>query len=267
MQIPFVHFCRGILAQIPGSRRQEMLRSSLCASLRRVRCFSSATSTNAADDRVTKILLRHFLFHIHPDFFAKHKTEQAINSQNYAKLQDVHAKLVAGFDGPTAAGGVRTLVFYVKPTERDPVPRRVKVFIGSLRSLEESVVDILDTAGATLPSDVRDAVTDRHAASASGGGGGGGAKSEAFVMSGAGCTPAQAVAFLDTLVDRRDLMAWRQDRAKGLTALLEVVKGTLGVDAVDIRYSWSAQNNATLLDALLALATPPQVRIIGIFLS
>jgi len=232
-----------------------MLRSSL----RRVRCFSSATKTD--DDRLTKILLRHFLFQIHPDFFAKHKTEQAINSQNYAKLQDVHAKLVAGFEGPTAAGGVRTLVFYVKPTERDPVPRRVKVFIGSLRSLEESVVDILDTAGATLPSDVRNAVTDRHAASASSGGG---AKSEAFVMSGAGCTPAQAEAFLDTLVDRRDLMAWRQDRAKGLTALLEVVKGTLGVDAVDIRYSWSAQNNATLLDALLALATPPQVRIHGI---
>ena len=206
------------------------------------------------NDRVTKILLRHFLFQTHPDFFVKHKTEQDVNTQNFAILQDVHAKLAAGIDDP-AIRGVRTLVFFVKPTERDPSPRRVKVFIGSLRSLEESMVDILDTAGAALPPDVRASLADRHTADTNRSSGG----SEAFVMSGASCTPAQVAQFLDTLVDRRDLMAWRQERALGLTAVLEVVKATLGVEAVDIRYSWSAQNNVTMLDALLSLARPPQV--------
>ena len=65
--------------------------------------------------------------------------------------------------------------------------------------------------------------------------------------------------FLDTLIDRKDLMAWRADRARSLVRSLAIVQSTFGVEAIDMRYSWSAQNNAVLLASLLRLVAPPQV--------
>ena len=106
--------------------------------------FSSSTH-----DSVSKILLRHFLFQIHPDYFVQHKTEQSVNTQNYGSLQDVHAMLLRG---EAHSPGVRTLVFYTKPTDFDPLPRRVKVFIGSLQRLEESMASFTTYPNSTLTS-------------------------------------------------------------------------------------------------------------------
>ena len=116
-------------------RGKTILNSAIQAFSRRWK--SSSSSSSSTHDSVSKILLRHFLFQIHPDYFVQHKTEQSVNTQNYGSLQDVHAMLLRG-EAPSP--GVRTFVFYTKPTDFDPLPRRVKVFIGSLQRLEESMV-------------------------------------------------------------------------------------------------------------------------------
>ena len=223
------------------------------------RCQFS-TSTH---DATAKILMRHFLFQIHPDYFQQHKVEQEVNSRNYALLQEVHSKLIQQQHQRQqyrpVESGVRTLVFYVKPTDQEPIPRRVKVFLASLRSLEESMVDILDTAGSSLPPDVKASIVERHAQMGDGHSTPRGMGGDAAFLSGSSCTPHQVVQFLDTLIDRKDLMNWRQDRARSLTRLLDIVRTTLGVEGIDIRYSWSAQNNTILLESLLRLVAPVEV--------
>ena len=218
------------------------------------RCQLSTTT----NDVTSKILMRHFLFQVHPDYFQQHKPEQEVNTRNYALLQDVHTNLLRQ-QQHNVGSGVRTLLFYVKPTDHEPIPRRVKVFIASLRSLEESMVDILDTAGSTLPPDVKATIIERHAKMTGDGSSTGRMGSDAAFLSGSSCTPQQVVHFLDTLIDRKELMNWRQDRARSLGRLLEIVQNTLGVEGIDIRYSWSAQNNTILLESLLRMVVPPEV--------
>ena len=119
-------------------RRKSIQNSAIPAFSRRRQSTSTSSSSSSTHDSVSKILLRHFLFQIHPDYFVNNKTEQSVNTQNYGSLQEVHAMLLRG-EQPSP--GVRTLVFYTKPTDFDPLPRRVKVFIGSLQRLEESMVN------------------------------------------------------------------------------------------------------------------------------
>lgn len=120
--------------------------------------------STAANDATSKILMRHFLFQVHPDYFQQHKPQQAVNTRNYTLLQDAHTKLLQQqHRRRNVGGGAHTLLFYIKPTDQEPTPRRVEVFVASLRSLEESMVDILDTAGSSLPPDIKTAITERHA--------------------------------------------------------------------------------------------------------
>jgi hypothetical protein len=114
----------------------------------RVRVISKHFSTNgyqSKENKVTKNLLRQFLIQIHPDFFVQFKNEQEINNRNYGNLQEICGSY-DNYQGDIKQKA-RTLVFYLKPTDVDPTPRRVKISIGSLYKIEISIVEILETLG------------------------------------------------------------------------------------------------------------------------
>jgi len=66
-------------------------------------------------------------------------------------------------------------------------------------------------------------------------------------------SPAEIGKFLDSLSDRKDLMAWRRQRQEKLQRLIGVVQSLLKCDEIELRYSWSAQSNAILFGQLLSL--------------
>ena len=57
--------------------------------------------------------------------------------------------------------------------------------------------------------------------------------------------------FLGALLDRRELMSWRYERQQALKKIVDSCRDLLGVDEVEIRYSWSAQNHAKMFSMLL----------------
>ena len=59
--------------------------------------------------------------------------------------------------------------------------------------------------------------------------------------------------FLDSLLERRELLQWRERRKTALLGIIDVVKSTLGVEKIEMRYTWSAQNNAFMFTNLLKL--------------
>jgi hypothetical protein len=197
------------------------------------RVISRHFSTNdyqSKENKVTKSLLRQFLIQIHPDFFVQFKSEQEINNRNYGNLQEICGSY-DNYQGDIKQKA-RTLVFYLKPTDVDPTPRRVKISIGSLYKIEISIVEILETLG--IETSYSRATDDKGA-------------HPSYVS----ISNVELELFLDSLTDRKELMAWRLERSERLDRLRDVVKSMLGVEAVEFRYSWSAENNTILLLSLL----------------
>jgi hypothetical protein len=56
-------------------------------------------------------------------------------------------------------------------------------------------------------------------------------------------------------------MAWRQERSRALERLQDIVKHTLGVDHIELRYSWSAQNNTVMFLSLMKFIEPLYVQL------
>ena len=93
------------------------------------------------------IILKKFIFHIHPDFFQHHKSEQSINAENL-KILMAKSDADSGRTTPIQAN-TRSLTFYIKPSESEDSPRRVKV---TLSRIVESMREVLETIGVELPA-------------------------------------------------------------------------------------------------------------------
>jgi hypothetical protein len=93
-----------------------------------------------------KVLLKKFLFQVHPDYFHNLKNIQEINSTNLSVLMNliddyIHQTFKTKVDA-------RTLTFYLKPNKEQITPKKVKI---SLLQLADSISEVLDTVGAEVP--------------------------------------------------------------------------------------------------------------------
>ena len=59
--------------------------------------------------------------------------------------------------------------------------------------------------------------------------------------------------FLESLLDRKELIKWKFEKKQQFIRILNEVKHKLGVKDIEIRYSWSAENNSILFLSLLKL--------------
>ena len=198
-----------------------------------------------------KVLIKKFIFHVHPDYFHNHKKLQYINEANLKVLNSLNDNLLIAVYGKQNEYGKdndrnlpRSLTFYLKPNQfavGQPSsvlnPRKVTV---SLQRLEESLREILDTLGVS--------VADRSAASYSSG------REDLAYSHCISASPGQILAFLDSLTDRRSLIQWRQDRKKMLHECIQRILHHTGACGVEFRTSWSAQNNMVLLSSILQMA-------------
>ena len=115
----------------------------------RIKCFAHfnhfkvRSVSSSIESEYKKSILRKFLFYVHPDFFSNHKTEQLIN-ENDLKILNQTIEIGHNANSPDT----RSLIFYIKPSEVTPFPRRVKVII---TKIFESLREILETIGIDLP--------------------------------------------------------------------------------------------------------------------
>jgi len=193
--------------------------------------------STVSDRRVAyrKALMKKLLFQIHPDFFHNFKQQQAINTTNLTVLEDL-------VQGGIPDSGTKSLIFFVKPMDGE-LPRRVKV---SVRQMERSVVEILQTIGVALPPGAEGFTDD---AFATGGG--------AAVLA----SPQQILDYLEGMHERRELVAWREDRTRALRLHEQRLLAETGALAVTYRNSLSAQNNSVVLARLLSLVLEHRVRL------
>lgn len=145
-----------------------------------------------------KAVMKKFVFQVHPDYFENHKAMQRINAANLSILHNL-------IDGsiPVDTGVARGLVFYIKPLADDVVPKRVKV---SVHRLEKSIVEILETIGVDVPPATES--TNRRSA---------GKHSSTILAS-----PKQTLEYLDSMQERKDLVAWREEHTRVLRRKEEV---------------------------------------------
>mmetsp|Transcript_20188 Transcript_20188/g.28944 ORF Transcript_20188/g.28944 Transcript_20188/m.28944 type:complete len:471 (+) Transcript_20188:3036-4448(+) len=178
-------------------------------------------------------LLKKFIFQIHPDFFQNHRKLQVINETNLKLLNSLNDSTQENY---LSGSMPRSLSFYVKPDSfigQAVTPRKVSLYISRL---EESLTEILETLGVQLPENIH-----RN-------------NQQNNVISSGQCvsaSPKQIEWFLETLVDRRSLMMWREDRIKYLNECINTLKETTGVSSVEFRNSWSAQNNTIFITSIL----------------
>jgi hypothetical protein len=115
----------------------------------RIRGFSSSDS-NASNFTVKEYqeyvrqLMKKFMFQVHPDYFLNFKVVQEVNNKNLRLLQS----LVEVREGSAASPDTRSLIFYLKPDETFPEPKKVKV---STNRIIDSITEILETIGVELP--------------------------------------------------------------------------------------------------------------------
>lgn len=177
-----------------------------------------------------KTILKKFLFHVHPDFFHSHKQEQLCNETNVKALLalDIFNDHNNRNDHST---NTRTLTFYIKGSSvTDNKPRRIKI---SVHRVEDSMREVLETLNVELPP--------RPEGSQS--------SSSSYISS----NPIDVSAFLDTLIDRKEIIIWRQQRMKSFEIVKDELKIVLGVESIDLRLSYSAENNAIMMKSLLRL--------------
>lgn len=164
-----------------------------------------------------KLLFKKFVFQIHPDFFAKYKKYQEINSKNliYLKLI-IDSKLSKTNNIDNIAvqneellkfnnGDTKNLIFFIKSLDLNDEPKRVKL---SIQYMEKSMIEILETIGIDLPSREEG----YHSYSSS--------SEEYNTMMLA--TPQQVIDYLLTMNERKDLITWREERLKKLQVEEEV---------------------------------------------
>lgn len=203
-----------------------------------------------------KALFKKFLFQTHPDFFASQEAQQSINSANLRYLQSI-------IDEPRSDQSInirkstRTLTFYLKADESLNESRKVRV---SLHRLLPSMSEILETVGATLPPKPPGYTEDsaqRYYNSDDGVGNRGvqsnvyGTRYEQYEKTWLSTEARQAIDFLESLQDRRELLKIKHELFMNYKAIeAEVVQHT-GLSGVEYRNSWSMQNNALLLQQLL----------------
>ena len=196
---------------------------------------TSTNTTTSADSTRLRVLLKKFLFHVHPDFFHSHKQEQVCNEANVKALLALDVFNTTNSSHGSSTGipdqsNTRTLTFYIKASSvGDNKPRRIKI---SIHRIEESIREVLETLGVDdLPPRPE------------------GSHSSSYVSS----NPIEVSAFLDTLIDRKEIMTWRQQRMISFLRMKEMLQEVLGVDSIHLHLSWSAQNNAYLMSSLLRL--------------
>lgn len=190
-------------------------------------------------------LIKKLMFVVHPDFFENYKTMQLVNSQNLRFLQSVSQ---SGGQPIALPADAKTLVFYIKPDVDEP--RKVKV---SLQRLHESIAEILDAQGVQLPVKP----SDLHTSSAF-------AASYPRRESNIESMRLALLQFLDSLVDRRELIAWKQQRIEQLHGVTLRLLQLTGLKAVDFENCWSAANNCLLLQRLIhALEAPADRLLVG----
>ena len=212
-----------------------------CCSLNNIRLLSYNNNKSTNDDDSNgrlRVLLKKFLLHVHPDFFQQHKQEQLCNETNIKTLLALDVFNNSNnkndssmpFRSDQTTTNTRTLIFYIKASSVTENPRRIKI---SIHRVEESIREVLETLGV-------DDLPPRPESSSS---------SSSYISS----NPIEVSAFLDTLIDRKELMIWRQQRMLSFLKMNDTLKEVLGVNHIDMRLSWSAQNNAYLMMHLLRL--------------
>jgi len=140
-----------------------------------------------------KLLLKKFMFQVHPDFFNNYKSFQTINATNLGALQSI-----IDTNGLSSANkDMKSLTFYVKPASDDSAPMRVKL---SLNRIEKSIIEILETIGVDIPP-IPESVHNKQKLTYS-----------TTVLA----SPEQVAEFLDSMHARKDLVQWREERMKVL---------------------------------------------------
>lgn len=138
--------------------------------------------------------------------------EQTVNSKNISILTETGSL-------KHSESNARTLIFYIKPFDRESRPRRVKV---ALNRVISSIREILETLGVDLPARPE------------------GSRHQAYVSS----NPSEVKTFLDSLIDRKELMTWRFERMQNFVRVRDILQHTLGVEGIDIRYGYNTNHPA-----------------------
>ncbi len=227
------------------------------------RSYSSNSQGGGSAAFITYVQLLHKRFkkYVHPDFFTATPKLREVNAANLLGLQTaVDALSTAGEDQSdhghesssnsgsssrrkSGRNAPRSLVFYIKAgaLQEQPAPRKVKV---SLKRLTQSLREILEDYESELPPEQKSYDDARDGRAAQG--------SSAFRASRA-IDLRDLLAFLDDLTERRELLAWREARKEHMRLLSDELQAALGVESIDLRYSWSAQSNAKMFSSLLTL--------------
>lgn len=159
-----------------------------------------------------RLLVKKFIFQVHPDYFYSHKQMQETNSKNLSYLQMLVDQLLLQHASPSSHHDssidrddqVRHLIFFVKPTSFDGgKPKKVKV---ATRNIEGSLVAILETIGVDLPrSESGRSDAPKH-------------PSSTLMLA----SPQQVLEYLQSIPDRRELMLWNEERAAALRVVEQV---------------------------------------------
>ena len=204
-------------------------------------------------DAIDPILMKKFLFHVHPDLLMQYKKECQINAENINQLKNIAAE--------GGSNKTRTLLFYLK-THANATntsssdnndngnhemvmvkPRRVKVAVASLDKIEESIREILETLGVDVPVSSKNVTRNKKSAAFQG-------TNRTYK----GIPYTELVEFLLSLVDRADLLQWRHERRLYLAQLVDILRDSLGVDNIHFHYSWSSEANMIFIKQLIRIA-------------
>jgi hypothetical protein len=206
-----------------------------------------STRTSPEYTNYVASLHKKWRFFTHPDFFTKTPDLRSVNSKNLLALQTAIDNLIAPVsstnhidrDRHRRDDNPRSLIFYIKEGASAEMPqtRRVKV---SMKRLTESMREILEDYDVELPPPVL--LVNETGSGAS-----------ATFKTASSISLQDLESFLDLLLERRDLLAWRKERNAIMARLMDVLQSTLGVDAIEMRYNWSAANNAKMFKQLLAV--------------
>ena len=194
------------------------------------------TYNNYRKSEYLSLLVKKFIFYVHPDYFHNNKRLQVINEANLKLLNALNDGLKRSTLDQEASLP-RSLTFYLKSVElagQALPPRKISL---SLQTLEDSLLEVFDTLGVTVIEKVQSDDIQRkeiygHCISAS---------------------PRQLISFLESLTDRRSLIAWRQDQKAVLNHFANNLIAITGISGIEFRNSWSAQNNTILLSSILHL--------------
>ena len=164
-------------------------------------CSSGRLST--LKNLYSKALYKKFVFQVHPDYFTNFKPMQAVNADNLSILQNMIDGNLASSD---VAREVKSLIFFIKPPFADSQPKRVQV---NVNRIENSIIEILQTVGVDLPIRTEGFRGENVI----------GHNSTTVLAS-----PQQILDYLESMCERRDLIAWREDRIKELAVVEKVSK-------------------------------------------